>query len=311
MSRADTPDKGQEHWLDRLKSALGLGEPASLREGLEDALQETADASADISPKERALLINVLGMRDVRVSDIMTPRARIIGIGHDASLAELLAAFQASSYARMPVYGETLDDPLGMVHIRDFLSHLAGDGEAFGASAARLQQLVRQTPLIRPVLFVPPSTPALDLMVRMQGKRLHMALVIDEYGETDGLVTMEDLVEVIVGDIDDEHDTPEPTKIARLANGAIEATAEASLDEVAALLNVDLSGERTGIEVDSIGGYVTALAGRVPEAGETIEGPHGLVFEIADAVPRQIRRMIIRQLDDKGHDRLMSGILPS
>lgn len=295
MSHSDHSDKPQERWLDRIKSALGLAEPASFREGLEDALQETDDAS-DITPKERALLTNVLGMRDVRVSDVMTPRARITGISEQATLAELLDAFRASDYARMPVYGETLDDPKGMVHIRDLLSHLAGSGLAdrFTDLPARLKERVRQTPLLRPVLFVPPSTPALDLMVRMQGKRLHMALVIDEYGETDGLVSMEDLVEVIVGDINDEHDTPEPSQLVQLADGSIDAAAEAGLDEVSRLIGIDLADEKEGAGVDSIGGFVIALAGHVPQKGETIIGPYGIHFEVLDAVPRQVRRLAIR-----------------
>lgn len=311
MSKPEPSDRASEHWLDRIKSALGLQEPASLREGLEDALEEAADVTADISPKERALLRNVLGMRDVRVADIMTPRARIVGIGQDAPLSDLLATFKSSSHARLVVYGETLDDPQGMVHIRDFLSHLAGSEseKPFAGTWETLASSIRGSGLIRPVLFVPPSTPALDLMVRMQGKRLHMALVIDEYGETDGLVSMEDLVEVIVGDIDDEHDTPEPTDITRRDDGTIEASGEAGLAALAKVTGIDLSEERAASEVDSIGGYVTALAGRVPEAGERIEGPNGLAFTIVDAVPRQIRRLIIHPADDVGGDGLDDAAL--
>ena len=308
MSNSDHSDKPQDRWLDRVKSALGLAEPASFREDLEDALQET-DPASDITPKERALLSNVLGMRDVRVSDVMTPRARIIGISEESTLADLLDAFRASAYARMPVYGETLDDPKGLVHIRDLLSHLAGPetAERFGDLATRLREKVRQTPLLRPVLFVPPSTPALDLLVRMQGKRLHMALVIDEYGETDGLVSMEDLVEVIVGDINDEHDTPEPSQLVQLADGTIDAAAEAGLDEVSRLLGIDLSEEKEGAEVDSIGGFVIALAGHVPQKGETIVGPYGIQFDVLDAVPRQVRRLSIRPASALREDGTLTG----
>jgi len=296
VNKPDPGDKAQEHWLDRLKSALGLGEPATLREGLEDALQEPTDGSADISPTERGLLVNVLGMRDVRVSDVMTPRARIVGISREATLAELLAAFRSSDHARMLVYGDTLDDPQGMIHIRDFLGHLAGDDvdAPFSESARMLTRPITGTPLIRPVLFVPPSTPALDLMVRMQTKRLHMALVIDEYGETDGLVTMEDLVEVIVGDIDDEHDMPEPAQIIRREDGNVDVSAEARLSDVAAVAGLDLAGDRIAGDVDSIGGYVTALAGHVPQTGEVIAGPDGATFQILDAEARKVRRLLIR-----------------
>lgn len=296
MNRPDPGDKAQENWLDRIKSALGLNEPATLREGLEDALQEPADGSADITPAERGLLVNVLGMRDVRVSDVMTARARIVGISRNATLAELLVAFRSSDHARMLVYGETLDDPQGMIHIRDFLGHLAGADAAapFAESHVLLTRTIGETALIRPVLFVPPSTPALDLMVRMQTKRLHMAMVIDEYGETDGLVTMEDLVEVIVGDIDDEHDMPEPAQIIRREDGTVDASAEARLSEVAAMAGLDLAGDRIASEVDSIGGYVTALAGHVPQTGATIAGPGGASFLILDAEARKVHRLLVR-----------------
>jgi CBS domain containing-hemolysin-like protein len=284
-------DRSQERWLDRIKSALGLAEPATAREGIEEALQEP-HAEADISPGERALLSNVLAMRDVRVVNVMTPRARIVGISEDSTLAELLAGFRESAHARMPIYGETLDDPKGMVHIRDFLSHLAGNGN-FEAASALLTTLVKDAPLLRPVLFVPPSTPALDLLVRMQTKRVHMAIVIDEYGETDGLVTMEDLVEVIVGDIDDEHDTPEPPQVAMLDDHRIAASGEAGLAEVSKTAGIELSGDDAALEVDSIGGFITALAGRVPLAGEKIEGPEGIVFEVVEASPRQVKQLIV------------------
>lgn len=292
MSTGDTPG---DNWLSRIKSALGLNEPATLREGIEDALQES-DATDDFSPTERALLTNVLKLRDVRVSDLMTPRARIVGLSEDTSLAEVLAAFRDSEHARMPVYGETLDDPKGMIHIRDFLAHLAGspDQAPFTDSGERLQARLCDLSLLRPLIFVPPSTPAIDLLVRMQSKRVHMALVIDEYGETDGLVTMEDLVEAIVGDINDEHDMPEPIKIARQADHSVAVDADTPLETVAEFLGLSLEGDRTGIEVGSIGGLVIALAGRVPQAGETIDGPHGMVFEITEAVPRQLRRLVIR-----------------
>lgn len=292
MSHSDQ-EKPQERWLDRIKSALGLAEPATVREGIEEALEEESGAD-DISPGERALLTNVLNMRDVRVVNVMTPRARIIGISENGTLGELLAAFRESEHARMPIYGETLDDPKGMVHIRDLLSHLAGTGEPFAGVSDVMRTLVRDAPLLRPVLFVPPSTQALDLLVRMQTKRVHMAVVIDEYGETDGLVTMEDLVEVIVGDIDDEHDTPEPARVAVLSDHEVAASGEAALDEVALAIGQTLSTDDANIEVDSIGGYVAALAGRVPQAGETVAGPAGVSFEIVEATPRQIKQVLVR-----------------
>lgn len=289
MSNADS-DK--EHWLDRVKSALGLAEPATVREGIEDALQDSEN-EADISDGERALLTNVLHMRDVRVANVMTPRSRIVGVSEEATFGELLASFRESEHARLLVYGAELDDTKGIVHIRDFLALLAGPGDPFADVAKRLTTRLKDAPLLRPVLFVPPSTPALDLMVRMQTKRVHLAVVIDEYGEVDGIVSMEDLVEVIVGDIDDEHDTPEPTRVAALPDGTIAASGEATLDEVSAVLGEVLPIDAVNIDVDSIGGYVAALAGRVPEAGDKVDGPNGLVFEVLEASPRLIKQLTI------------------
>ena len=294
MSQSDQPEKAQESWLDRIKTVLGLSEQGSIRTDIEDALQEP-HVDADFSPKERMILVNVLGMRDVRVADVMTPRARIVGVSETASLSDLLELFRESSYARLPVYGETLDDPKGMVHIRDLLTYLmrpGSEGNLRSVAAERNEQL-RNAPLLRPTLFVPPSTPTLDLLVRMQTKRVHMALIIDEYGETDGLVTMEDLVEVIVGDIEDEHDDHKPAPLEKQADGSVLAAASATLDEVRIATGVDIGGEADNYDVDSIGGYVTALAGRVPQAGETIEGPSGLRFEVTEAAPRRIKRLII------------------
>ncbi len=292
MSQSDQPDRQQEGWLDRVKSALGLADSGTVRENIEDALQEPSIAS-DFSPMERMILVNVLNMHEVRVADVMTPRARVEAVGDAATLAEVLALFRSSAHARLPVYGESPDDPKGMIHIRDFLAFLAEGAPPFAKAPQKLSMPLRDAPLLRPVLFVPPSTPALDLLVRMQSKRLHMALVINEYGETDGLVTMEDLVESIVGEIEDEHDPPKPVALERLDERRLAVAAEASLAKVAEVLGFALDGEASGVEVDSIGGFVTALAGRVPETGEVVEGPRGLGFEIAEADPRRIKRLII------------------
>ncbi|HRJ69374.1 MAG TPA: hemolysin family protein [Beijerinckiaceae bacterium] len=293
MSQSEQSDRPRDSWLERVKAALGLTESGSIREDLADALQEP-ELATDFSPKERMILVNVLGMRNVRVSDVMTPRARMIGVGEDATLSELFALFQNESHARLPVYGDTPDDPKGMVHIRDFLAWLGGDpGAPLAGAEAKLKSRLRDAPLLRPILFVPPSMAALDLMVKMQAKRLHMALVINEYGETDGIVTMEDLVEAIVGDIDDEHDMPEPPSFAVIAPGKVEAMASASLEEVSEVLGIALESDTSGVEVDSLGGLVTGLAGRVPQVGEKIEGPGSLIFEIVEADPRRIRRLII------------------
>jgi CBS domain containing-hemolysin-like protein len=275
--------------LDRLRSLLGLA-PASVREDIEDALEE---AAGDVTPHERALLKNVLGLHDLRVEDAMIPRADIVAISQDAPLREALAIFRDAGHSRLPVYAETLDDPRGMVHIRDFVNHIALCADA--AFKTSLDTPLSQAELLKPVLFVPRSMPALDLLIRMQTTRTHLALVIDEYGGTDGLVTIEDIMEMIVGDIEDEHDVIEPPEIEELDNGDFLVDARADLDEVTARLGVDFRLEDTPAEVTTLGGLVAWLAGRVPMRGEIIATPvEAFEFEIVEADPRRVGKLKVR-----------------
>lgn len=275
--------------LDRLRSLLGLS-PASVREDIEDALEE---AAGDVTPHERALLKNVLGLHDLRVEDAMIPRADIIAISWDAPLREALTVFRDAGHSRLPVYAETLDDPRGMVHIRDFVNHIALCADV--EPKINLDTPVSQAELLKPVLFVPRSMPALDLLIRMQTTRTHLALVIDEYGGTDGLVTIEDIMEMIVGDIEDEHDVAEPPEIEELDNGDFLVDARADLDEVTARLGVDFRLEDTPAEVTTLGGLVAWLAGRVPMRGEIIATPvDAFEFEIVEADPRRVGKLRVR-----------------
>lgn len=275
--------------LDRLRSLLGLA-PASVREDIEDALE---DAAGDVTPHERALLKNVLGLHDLRVEDAMIPRADIVAISWDAPLREALVVFRDAGHSRLPVYAETLDDPRGMVHIRDFVNHIALCADA--ALKTSLDTPISQAELLKPVLFVPRSMPALDLLIRMQTTRTHLALVIDEYGGTDGLVTIEDIMEMIVGDIEDEHDVVEPPEIEELDNGDFLVDARADLDEVTARLGVDFRLEDTPAEVTTLGGLVAWLAGRVPMRGEIIATPvEAFEFEIVEADPRRVGKLKVR-----------------
>jgi CBS domain containing-hemolysin-like protein len=282
--------------LDRLRGLLGLS-PASVREDIEDALEE---AAGDVTPHERALLKNVLGLHDLRVEDAMIPRADIVAISLDATLRETLTVFRDAAHSRLPVYAETLDDPRGMVHIRDFVNHIAFCTAGEAAAETKPDKIDFDTPLsaanlLKPVLFVPRSMPALDLLIRMQTTRTHLALVIDEYGGTDGLVTIEDIMEMIVGDIEDEHDVAEPPEIEELDNGDFLVDARADLDEVTARLGVDFRLEDTPAEVTTIGGLVTWLAGRVPMRGEIIATPvEAFEFEIVEADPRRVAKLRVR-----------------
>ncbi|HEV2566034.1 MAG TPA: hemolysin family protein [Microvirga sp.] len=302
---AETDDT-RDHWYDRVLTRLGLKPRESIRHDLEDVLAETVE-DTDFSPQERAMLKNVLSFHRIRVEDVMVPRADIVAVAADTNLGELLSLFRTAGHSRLPVYGETLDDPKGMVHIRDFLDFIAmrADGGASVGSGGEaplpslgqidLSMALSSANILRPVLFVPRSMPAIDLLVRMQATRTHMALVIDEYGGTDGLVSIEDLVEMVVGDIEDEHDEDSTLTIVPAADGTYIADARASLDEVKEVLGLDLTEEEGAEDIDTIGGFIVTLAGRVPSRSEVIEGPSGLEFEVLDADPRRVKRLRVHR----------------
>ena len=313
-SRSDRPvrpltetDETRDHWYDRVLTRLGLKSRESIRHDLEDVLAETVE-DTDFSPQERAMLKNVLSFHRIRVEDVMVPRADIVAVAADTNLGELLSLFRTAGHSRLPVYGETLDDPKGMVHIRDFLDFIAmradsGTPEAGSGDETPppslgqidLSMTLSSANILRPVLFVPRSMPAIDLLVRMQATRTHMALVIDEYGGTDGLVSIEDLVEMVVGDIEDEHDEDSTLTVIPAADGTYIADARASLDEVKEVLGLDLADEEGAEDIDTIGGFIVTLAGRVPSRSEVIVGPAGLEFEVLDADPRRVKRLRIHR----------------
>ena len=305
MSSSDTPNAtgaDKPGLFDRLRALFGMHEP-SVREDIEDALEDSA-TSDDFTPQERLILKNVLSLHDLRVADVMVPRADIVSVRADATLGEVLSIFRTAGHSRIPVYGDTLDDPRGMVHIRDFVDFLARVADPAGApESAKLSGLNGvdlTTPLslariLRPVLFAPPSMPALDLLVKMQATRTHIALVIDEYGGTDGLVSIEDIVETIVGDIEDEHDLDETPQIEAAADGSFVIDARASLDAVAQAVNAPMDTLVDLEEVDTIAGLVSALAGHVPARGEIIQLGVDLECEVLDADPRRVKKIRIRR----------------
>ncbi len=301
--------------IDRLRALFGLG-GASIRDDLEEALADTSTED-DVSPQERALLKNVLALHEVQVGDVMVPRADIVAVALHSKLADVLAVFRDAGHSRLPVHGETLDDPRGMVHIRDFVAYLAAPkppdhAQRAGGAPAEAPQCemaahccfahggldveLSQANILRPVLFVPASMPALDLLVKMQATRTHMALVIDEYGGTEGLASIEDIVEMIVGDIEDEHDQDESPKIETVAEGNFLVDARADLGDVSRVIGADLRAFSDAEEVDTLGGLITALAGHVPVRGEII-AEDGIEFEVADADPRRVKRVMIRMTE--------------
>jgi CBS domain containing-hemolysin-like protein len=273
----------------RLASALkGFRQDSTIRESLEEVIEESDRETKELSSQERLMLANLLKFGETSVADVMVPRADIVAVEEKTPLSELIALFREAQHSRLPIYRETLDDPLGMVHVKDVL--------AIAESGPNGQLRWPQTgiaKLKRDILFVPASMPALELLMRMQATRNHLALVVDEYGGTDGLVSIEDLVEEIVGDIDDEYDVEEALELIPRPDGGFDADARISLDDFKQRTGIDLSFEEIGEEVDTLGGVVVAALGRVPARGEIVSHA-GFEFEILEADPRRVKRLRIR-----------------
>jgi CBS domain containing-hemolysin-like protein len=233
--------------------------------------------------------------KTLRVSDVMTPRADINALDITTEFSEVVRCFAEHEHSRMPIYRDTLDDPVGVANIKDVFALLAGR-EAPQPGDPVLHRLRRD------VLYVPASMRAADLLLRMQGSRIHMALVIDEFGGTDGLVTLEDLIEAVVGDIADEYDEAASAHLVARPGGLYEADARASLEELEAALGAPMTPEDLEEEIDTVGGLVATLAGRVPQRGEVIGHPGGFEFEVTDADPRRIKHVRIRRLERPAMD---------
>ena len=239
-------------------------------------------AGADLMDHARAF-------QTLTVADVMIPRADIKAVELSAPLEAVIACFAESEHSRLPVYRETLDDPVGVAHLKDVFLLIADEARRSRADGAVLSRLKRDT------LYVPASMRAADLLVRMQASRIHMAMVIDEFGGVDGLVTLEDVLEAVVGEIDDEHDEAQIDQITARAGGIYEVDARTPLEDLEAALGQSLVTEEIEDEdIDTAAGLVTALAGRVPQRGEIIAHPAGLDFEITDADPRRIKRLRVR-----------------
>jgi CBS domain containing-hemolysin-like protein len=273
----------------RLASAVkGFRRESAIHESLEEVIEESDRETQELSSQERLMLANLLRFGDISVADVMVPRADIVAVEEKTTLAELVAVFREAQHSRLPIYRETLDDPLGMVHVKDVLALV----EPAPEDQVRWAQ-VNISKLKRDVLFVPASMPALDLLLRMQQTRIHLALVVDEYGGTDGLVSIEDLVEEIVGDIEDEYDIEEDLEITRQSDGGFLADARISLEDFKERTGIDFAFEDIGEDVDTLGGVVVAALGRVPGRGEIVSHAN-FEFEILEADPRRVKRLRIR-----------------
>jgi CBS domain containing-hemolysin-like protein len=284
-------------WFDRLLQTFGLGEEPDLRELIEDALARSK--SDTLSAQERGMLWRILRFGKLTVEDVMVPRADIIAVDDTVTIDELMRVFRQAEHSRLPVYHETLDDPRGMIHIRDLMSWITTEaergsgGEHLDLGKVDLQRTVATLSITRDLLYVPGSMSVLDLLLKMQTTRLHLALVVDEYGGTDGLVSIEDLVEEVVGDIADEHDVEDEPLIRTDPRLGLVADARLPIEDLEKQLGLELISEELEEEIDTLGGLVFSIAGRIPARGELVRHPSGIEFEVLEADPRRIKRLRI------------------
>ncbi len=292
----------------RIRRALGGGKPdETLRESLEGVLDRHAEEEGTTAFRAdaKSMMLNLIKFSDLRLDDVMVPRAEIIAIDASSSVSELLECFLEAGHSRLPIYHDTLDEPLGMIHIKDFLEWLNSHDKhgqekvrtkksvpILSLSAADLKTPVSELGIMRELLYVPPSMPAADLLVKMQSTHVHMAVVVDEYGGTDGLATIEDLVEEIVGDIADEHDEKDEL-ITRASETSWLAEARLEIEDAEEMLGVKLLPADEQEEADTLGGLIFHMLGRVPVRGELIKHASGIEFEIIAADPRRVRRVAI------------------
>ncbi|MBL4875120.1 MAG: HlyC/CorC family transporter [Cohaesibacteraceae bacterium] len=296
--------------LKRLWALIGFKTNGSLRDDLQNVLSGDSLLDEQFTPEERALLANILKLRETRIADVMVPRADIEAIEDSVRLGDLLSIFTRVGHSRMPVFRETLDDPLGMIHIKDIVGWIVKQGNDnlpgkspdsnsfIELSGVDLDKSIADLNIVRPILFVPPSMATMDLLARMKATRTQMALVIDEYGGTDGLVSLEDVLETVVGDIEDEHDDDEDRPvIEKTEDNSFVADARVPLEELKKELGADFVLQDIDEDIETLGGLLFSLIGRVPVRGELITAFSSFEFEILDADPRRIKKLRIRKKD--------------
>jgi CBS domain containing-hemolysin-like protein len=303
MPEGDSSGEGHSkvrngRWWRQLKSLVGRSNESTLRESLEEAIDEAEDAGPnkgglgdDLGPDERAMVRNMLHLGEQRAGDVAVPRADMVMFDIEEGFAALVARFRDAGHSRMPVWRGDRDEIIGMVHVKDVYARIA-DTFSDAVSSAPLHDLPIE-PLLRPVLFVPASMRLVGLLTQMRSARTHMAIIIDEHGGVDGLATIEDLMEEIVGEIEDEHDEEETALIAATGERSWEADARLSIEDLEAILGQPLADAETLDEVDTLGGLVFMLAGRVPALGECVNHPAGWTFTVIDGDPRMVKRLAI------------------
>lgn len=268
----------KDSFIKRLTKIFGFGQQNNLRENIQHAIEENfsnGSKGSGLSNKEKTILENILTINKLKAADIMIPRADIVSVGHNSSFGDLIKFINKESHSRIPIFRKDLDDVLGMVHIKDLIKYINRESQS---------DFVLKN-IIRDVLFIPPSMPILNILLKMQSTKLHMALVIDEHGGTDGLITIEDLVEEIVGEIQDEHDEDDVIEFKTINEKTFIANAKMELIEFQKKTNINFDTD----DVDTLGGYIFSLINRVPQKGEIIKNNPNFIFEIMDADPRKIK----------------------
>lgn len=269
----------KNNFLKKILKIFSSEDKNNLRESIQGAIEESSKNGHDnsnLSYKEKTILENILTINKLKASDIMVPRAEIISASYQSNYDDLIVIINKESHSRIPIYRKDLDDVIGMVHIKDLIK--------FISSNSKEQFQIKD--IIKDILFVPPSMPVLNILLKMQSTKLHMALVIDEHGGTDGLVTIEDLVEEIVGEIQDEHDNEEVIDFKKIDDKTFVADAKMEVSDFIKRTNMDFNSDK----VDTLGGYVFSLINRVPHKGEIIKTEDKkYAFEIVDADPRKIK----------------------
>jgi magnesium and cobalt transporter len=291
---------GPERFFPSLRSLLRLirrpRSGDSMRETIDEMIEEpSVDGSDPLSVQERVLIGNILKVHNRTAAHVMVPRVDIVALDVETSFPEVVKFMVDQGHSRVPVYRETLDNVIGFVHVKDLL----------GPAAER--RTIKVSLMLRKVLFVAPSVPILDLLVQMRQARTHIAMVVDEFGGIDGLVTIEDLIEEIVGEIEDEHDVTDAPRLAERPDGTLIADARTPIEELEEHQGIQLRSNGDQEEVDTLGGLVSGLAGRVPKRGEVIAHPSGIEFEVLDADPRKIKRLRVRCLPDAAAGRDLTG----
>lgn len=276
---------GALRWLKNLFAARTSD--TSLKESLEEVIEELESEDSSLGEEERSIIKNTLTFGNKRVDDVMVPRTDILAVEDSSNFDDVLKVFVEGTVSRLPVYRESLDEVIAMIHIKDALRvYVEAQKSGHTVSVKSFQ---------RPILFVPPSMKLMDLLTKMQATHIHMALVVDEYGGTDGLLTIEDLVEQIVGDIEDEHDEASVELLAELPSGALRGDARLPIEDLEDLLGIDLLTDDQDEDVDTLGGLVFTIAGYIPEVGEIIIHKSGIHFEIQEGDARSIKTVLIHR----------------